>query len=332
MMALDQVQIRLIRILADGHFHSGAELGSCLGMSRPAISQRVKKMEKMGLTVHAVKGRGYRLVEPLSLLDSNVVREQMQSEALALMAGFRTCLITKSTNIDVMSLNGRSGYQVLASEHQTEGRGRRGRGWQQRFGSSVTFSVMKSYALSLSQVSQLSLWSAVAVAEYLSSAFDDDIWIKWPNDIYVRNKKLAGILLEAQTEPDGFVKLVIGIGINGSRILLNDQGIDQPWVSLSDLRPRPSGGELSRNEIMAGLLSQLLPALEIAAQPDSSGLQERWQKYDRLAGHKVRVTGFHGEQEGICKGISESGELLLDLNGELHKLNSGEVSVRLSDG
>ena len=221
---MDAIQLKLIECMADGHFHSGGELGLAVQLSRAAIGKRLARFSELGLRVDAVKGKGYKLYQPLDLLNRKKILQELSSDVLDVIP------ITESTNQDAMIAQVTNGYRVIVSDFQTAARGRRGKRWEQGFASSLTFSIARDFELELKQLSQLSLWTAMAVCATLRGLYRETVSVKWPNDIYVSNRKLAGILLEAKAEVGGSVRLVVGVGVNAQRSGLLATPIDQPWI------------------------------------------------------------------------------------------------------
>ena len=204
----------LLRLLADGEFHSGESLGETLGVSRAAIWNRVRTIERAGLSVIKVRGRGYRLAEPLDLVDAQAL-ERALSDA---PAGFSTEFLNEceSTNT-VLLARARSGAphaSVLFCEHQSAGRGRRGKDWQSGIGTGLTFSLLWRFQEGAGQLSGLSLAVGVAIARALGSVGFDQVQLKWPNDLLLGGHKLGGILIEVSGDYLGPSAAVIGVGLN----------------------------------------------------------------------------------------------------------------------
>lgn len=322
---MDAIQLKLIEILADGHFHSGDELGIAVNLSRAAVGKRITRLADLDLRVDAVKGKGYRLYQPIALLNRQRILQHLSPEALAQIDVLDVVPVTESTNQDAMVAKGTPGYRIIVSDFQTAARGRRGKRWEQGFGSSLTFSIARDFELELKQLSQLSLWTAMAVCATLRSLYQEAVWVKWPNDIYVENRKLAGILLEARAEVGGSVRLVVGVGINVARSGLLAKPIDQPWVSLSEMTPKV---DCDRNGLLGRVLTAILVNLNSGLPMQHAELKTQWQQFDLLKGRLVDVHSITGTVSGVCHGIDNEGNLLVLIDNEMRSLNAGEVSIR----
>ena len=315
---------QILNILADGQFHSGEELGSALGVSRAAVWKHLKKLDEQGIPYSSVKGKGYRLQDAIELLDRDRIR-----------AGIRQRLDILEVLLDVNSTNTylteRAGdhmgkrYAVLA-EKQVAGRGRRGRLWVSPFGKNIYLSLLVSFNGGLAATEGLSLVTAIAVERALVRLGISGIGLKWPNDVYADGKKLAGILLEGAGEVAGHCQVVIGIGLNLSLSEDDARDIQQPWAELRALKPG-----LSRNEVAAVVLDELLMAVDEFQKEGFAPLQQYWSERDIFNGREVRIIAGDHEKRGVVKGVSRKGELMLHSERGIETINAGEISVRSAD-
>lgn len=319
----------LLKVLADGKYHSGTELGRTFGISRAAIGKTINKIEQnYGLTVFAVKGKGYRLQQPLELLDENIIQLKLTQQTSKLLSHFEIFFDIDSTNryLNNKSIDGASsGYLVLA-EQQTKGIGRRGRNWVSPFGSNLALSLLWRFHIGAAQLGCLSLFIAVAIVRALQKAGIQDAGVKWPNDIYWENKKLAGILLEMRGELSGPSAVVIGVGLNISLppSCEDVKSIDQPWIDLETIM----GKKVNRNEFTAFVIDALFDVLnEIPDKQDI--LLEEWQQMDVLKNQNIEVVLADKTIYGTAIGINREGALRVLLReGKEIVCHSGDVSIR----
>ena len=324
-MAISQV---LIRLLADGKYHSGTELGRLFKISRAAISKNIHKIEQCyELTIFAVKGKGYRLKYPLDLLDENYIQQNLSPKTLKQLSQLEIFFDIDSTNhyLNSKSLSGApSGYLVVA-EQQTNGVGRRGKTWVSPFGCNLYLSLLWRFQYGPAQLGCLSLYVAVAVARALKKIGIDDAGVKWPNDIYWQNKKLAGILLEMRGEMSGPSAVVIGLGVNINMPAnsVKENNIDQPWVDLKTIL----GKKINRNVFTAYVIDALFEVLN--SVPDAHNkLLEEWQQMDILKGQNVDVVYADKTVSGKALGVNQDGVLRVQHDGQEMFCHSGEVSIR----
>jgi BirA family transcriptional regulator, biotin operon repressor / biotin---[acetyl-CoA-carboxylase] ligase len=322
-----QSQTELIRTLADGHFHSGETLGLLLGVSRAAVWKRLRQLKnEYGLEVDAVKGRGYRLREPLDLLNVSVVQGHLSQQGVTTPVPLRLHLAIPSTNSWLMqqATAGAVSGTVCLAEYQTAGKGRHGRQWVSPFGRNIYLSLLWRFDLTPTQLAGLSLASAIGVLRALRELNCVGAGLKWPNDILWEQRKLAGLLLEVSGEAGGPSQVVIGVGLN---TWLGDEGreIGQPWVDLSSI---PNMVRFSRNQLAAVLIRQLRKVAECYEQEGLAGFIDEWHRYDLLIGRQVEVRSANHYQRGEHLGIAPSGALRLSVDGVERQFHAGEVSLR----
>ncbi len=312
----------LLVILADGGFHSGEELGMRLGVTRAAVWKQLQKLETLNIPLSSVKGKGYRLSDEIELLDSSMILSNLSGRIDCL----DVLLTTESTNsylLNIASDHMGKRYAVFA-EKQENGRGRRGRTWVSPFGKNIYLSLLWSFSGGISSLEGLSLVVAIAVEKALTELGVENAKLKWPNDVYLDNKKLAGILLEVSGENNGYCQVVIGVGLN---IKLSDhdaESINQPWSQLSS---HLSG--VGRNEIAAKLLNHLMAAISIFEKTGFESYRDYWLTQDAFYNKEVDLILPQEVRSGIAKGVNNKGELLFQTEFGLESINAGELSLRL---
>lgn len=327
-MELKEIQRRLLERLADGAFHSGRELSEQLGLSRTAVWNHFKNLEKLGLDLCAVTGKGYRLSQPLELLDASKIHSNMGVFARSCLDSLKIHDIIDSTSRQLSAaanLDAVSGAVYLA-ECQTDGRGRLGRKWVSPYGRNICLSLLWHYEVGPAALSGLSLAVGMAVTRALQAEGIDEAGLKWPNDIFYDDRKLGGVLVEVMGDSLGPCKVVVGLGLNID--LPNEAAgeIDQPWIDLKEIVGQR---DFSRNRLTGLLLNELLSVLNDFDQTGLRGYLDEWSKWDCMAG-KPALLRVGGEVlHGTVRGINETGMLLFeDAKGESRAYASGEVSLR----
>lgn len=316
---------QILSILSDGEFHSGDELGEILGVSRTAVWKRLKKIEELGLSLHSIKGRGYRIEGGLDLLSAARVEAVLDSKVKNLISELELLPVVTSTNqlaLEKASVGG-CGY-VCSAEQQVSGRGRRGRTWISPYAANVYMSVVWGFATGASALGGLSLAVGVAVVDALAKAGVNNVQLKWPNDILINNQKLSGVLLEMVGDADGPCRVVVGVGVNVSMPKSAGNQIDQPWV---DLKSR-GAIDIKRSELLALLLNEVLPLLASYETVGFGHYRDRWQSLDAYRGREVFVRQGENIEYGVAAGVDESGALLVDSVSGRRLYHGGEVSLR----
>jgi len=320
-----QTRFKLLKILSDGSFHSGDALGIELGVGRSAIWQHVQTLRDYGLDIYAVTGRGYRLRTPLELLCESQIMDSLPGAARRLIADIDLHSTLDSTNSHLMRPEALvlPGGSVCLAEYQSAGRGRQGRRWVSSFGANLCFSLAWRFNCGPDALSGLSLAVAVAVAEGLSLLGLERPGLKWPNDLYIDGRKLAGILLEMSGEFSGASRVVIGVGVNVRASSQVDESIDQPWVALDELLAEP----VSRNHAAGVLIGSLAAAMLEFQKAGFAAFVARWQRMDVMAGKYVTLQQPQGVIEGRAQGVDATGALLIERDGQVSRYLSGDVSL-----
>lgn len=217
--------------------------------------------------------------------------------------------------------------QVCIAEMQSLGRGRLNRQWHSPFGQNIYLSLLYPFQKKISELSGLSLVVALALCHAIEIIIGqkEKMRIKWPNDIVVAVKKIAGILIETQTEPHGFCQSIIGIGINVNMQEADNDKITQAWSSLQKI----IGCYIDRNVICAELIRQLLLYLDRFSRSGLSSFIEEWQQRDVLYEQPVALISGNQNYSGIGHGIDAHGHLLLKMaDGSVQSFSSGDTTLK----
>jgi BirA family biotin operon repressor/biotin-[acetyl-CoA-carboxylase] ligase len=316
---------RALRLLADGRFHSGAQIARRLERSRATVSETLKDAGEMGVEVFSVPGRGYRLAAPIEFLDAHAIVSGLGPAAARVRLTLLDEVDSTSTHLAALALAGSSSGTCVAAEWQRAGRGRRGRNWQAGLGSSITFSLLWRFERGAGHLAGLSLAVAVATARALERAGVAGVGLKWPNDLVHDWKKLGGILVESTGDMLGPTSVIVGVGLNyrlGAPVLAR---IDQPATDLATACAAPP----SRNVLLAGLLAELTAALERFSRDGFAAFRDEWRARHAYAGRRVRVTGAgEPDREAEVLDVAEDGALVVAIAGRSERLTSAEISLR----
>lgn len=323
----------LLAALADGEIHSGEELATQLNVTRAAVWKKIQQLMAMGVAVEKIHAKGYRLNSRLDLLDAEVIASQFSGSLdLASIAIPFSVVSTNALAFDRLHENPvfRSAHVVMA-EHQTAGRGRRGKVWQSPVAGNLYLSVGWKYPLGIHVLSGMSVAIGVAIAEKLNALFaTNQFQLKWPNDIWWRDHKVAGILIEVQGDATSESACVIGIGVNvAPKAQWAEQVSGVRWQTLADIAAEIGVALPSRNVLAAELTKAII---SVCATFDSLGIdayRERFKCLDALFDREIVVDGANGLQLGIAKGIDSAGLLIVDIDGVKQSLNAADVSLRI---
>ncbi|MFT3790967.1 MAG: biotin--[acetyl-CoA-carboxylase] ligase [Rudaea sp.] len=316
----------LLAALSADRTLSGAELARRLGVTRAAVWKQMEQLRELGAPIEAAAGRGYRLAWPLELLDTGRIRDGLGA---ATRKRLQTLAVhwqidSTSTELQRRAAAGSDMIEVCLAETQTAGRGRRGRAWQSPLGGNLYFSLLRHFEAGMAALSGLSLVAGIAVVDALADCGVAGVGLKWPNDVLVDGRKLAGILVELGGEFLGPCHAVIGIGIN---LRLPPQArarIDQPAIDVAAL-----GGEMpSRNRLAACLIERLVAALDRFEMQGFAASVEAYARHDLLRDRPVRVLATGSAHDGVAAGVDARGALIVRHGKTVTHYDSAEVSVR----
>lgn len=310
-------QHRLLALLADGDWHRGEDLARGFGISRAAIAGRIGKLAERGVEIEREPGHGYRLSSPLEPLDADAIR---------LAAGDTVCRIDvagwiDSTNTRLLAADPQRDPQALLAEGQSAGRGRRARQWQSPPGQNVYLSIARGFEAWPEPVGCLPLAVGVVVWRLLQRLGVDGARIKWPNDLWVDGRKLAGILIEHRGEVGGRCRVVVGLGINTGPV---GEAAHQA-VGLGELLGPACPG---RNELAGALVRDIDAGLCLFAAGGFAPFAADFERADLLRDRPVRVQTGSRWQDGTAAGIRHDGALQLRTAAGLSPVHAGDVSVR----
>ena len=321
----------LLRALAPGGPVSGAALGRELGISRTAVWKAVRRLVELGLEIEALPGRGYRLAQPISLLDAAAVRAALPADVAKRVAVVEVLADTDSTNARVLAAERPVGELVVClAEYQSAGRGRRGRRWLSPPGAGICLSVGGRLPAAPSDYAALPTAVGVASATALEGLGVPGIALKWPNDLLLHGGKLGGILIELRGESQGPATIAVGLGLNvrlgpAARAAIAMAGGLPP----ADLASAAGAAMLERNIVAGALIAAIAGCLRRAPAGLSDAVLSGWRQRDYLWGRQVRIEDAGAGRTGIARGLDPSGALLLeDAGGSRHRVTAGEVTLR----
>ncbi|HUX31042.1 MAG TPA: biotin--[acetyl-CoA-carboxylase] ligase [Thiobacillus sp.] len=316
----------LLRRMSDGRFHSGQALAHEFNLSRSSIFNVLAQAESMGLTIHAVRGRGYRMPEPVEWLDGVTVADHLGTVAEAYTIHVLDSVDSTNTALMAAALNGAADGTLICTEYQQSGKGRRGRPWHSVLGGSLTFSVLWRFENGLQSLSGLSLAVGLAIARAVNRHSRHPVRLKWPNDVLVDYRKLAGILVEVQGDMHGTAFAVVGVGLNVRLSGAQRDAVDQAVVDLAEM-----GVAVGRNRLLADCLLELHAVLTLFRQHGFASLREDWLMLDAYAGRAVALALPDARSvRGVASGVDETGAFLLrDAQATMRSYSGGEISLRL---
>ena len=316
----------VVRALADGRPRERGDVARECGIGEPDLEETLNRLSRLGIGL-VVEPEAIALPRSVELLDAaRIARSEprLRSEA----AHVRFAVDSTNTFLAERMRAGAAAPELCTAEIQAAGRGRQGRRWVSGLGQSLVLSVSWRFSTGSDELSGLSLAVGVALVEALAAGGFERVMLKWPNDLVIEDRKLAGILVEASHSSSGSAACVVGVGFNLHLVPSDSDRIDQPWTDFA----REFGRVPARNALASQAAGAILDACETYRDRGLHPFAPRWRERDALRGRPVRVLSRGASIEGTACGIDSDGALLVEHVDGIVRCRSGEVRVRAKGG
>jgi BirA family biotin operon repressor/biotin-[acetyl-CoA-carboxylase] ligase len=305
---------------------SGAELARQLGISRAAVWAHIEDLRALGYDIDAGPHVGYRLMNvPDALHADDLYARLLRTRVIG--REIQVFEETTSTN-DVMGRLAKAGVKegaVIFAESQTKGRGRLGRQWISPERKGLWFSVLLRPDIAPQAATQLTIAAATALARAITLQTSIVPEIKWPNDILIRGKKVAGILTEMTAEVDHLQEVILGIGIN---VNLETRDIPPALRKLATSLRIESGQFVDRANLAVTVLRELDRDYEHVKRGEFEAVAEQWQAHCSTIGSQVSIRVGERVVRGRAESLDADGALLLrSQHGHLERITGGDVTM-----
>ncbi|SHK95593.1 BirA family transcriptional regulator, biotin operon repressor / biotin-[acetyl-CoA-carboxylase] ligase [Desulforamulus aeronauticus DSM 10349] len=311
---------------AEQEYVSGEYICQQLQVSRTAVWKIIEILRKDGYEIEARSRTGYRLVSTPDVLDPAVWLTDLRVSCIGRNSSYHKVLGSTNEKAKELARQRVPEGTVIITEEQTQGKGRLGRAWQCPPKAGLCFSVILYPTVNPMEVAQCTMLAAVAVVRALHNTLGIQAQVKWPNDVYINDCKVCGILAEMTAEADRVKYLVLGIGININQSQADFAAAISTATSLSIQR----GHQVSRVQVLKAVLEELDALYLQWQQQGFAPLKDMWRQTALWFGEPVLVSGLQRTWEGILEDIDDSGALILRLpEGGRKTFYSGEVSLRL---
>lgn len=318
---------KLLKVFEEhpGEFVSGEKISQQLGCSRTAIWKHIDELRKSGYKLESAPRKGYRMVSKADGIQPHEVKSKLKTERIGREQTYFDVVESTQIVAHKRAQEGvKEGHVVIANE-QTAGKGRLGRKWHSRSGTSVSMSIILRPNLPPQQTPQLTLLTAVAVVRAIKQQTGISCEIKWPNDILINGKKLVGILTEMQADPDVVQSVIIGIGLNVNQ-QASDMAPDVREIATSIAIEK--GERLERATIVAAILNEFEALYDLYLEEGFSKIRPLWEAHSISVGTYLYARTMQAVLYGYAKGITDEGVLLLvDEKGKTHHIYSADIEL-----
>jgi BirA family biotin operon repressor/biotin-[acetyl-CoA-carboxylase] ligase len=312
--------LKVVDILNDCKIHTGTHIAATLGISRTAVWKVIQRLKKYNIDVNSYH-QGYKIDFPLLLLDKKKIEVLVNDPRVKV----EIVESLPSTNDYLKVKTPFENLHFCFAEHQSKGRGRLGRSWGSPFGRNIYCSFSYSFNKDISELSGLSLAVGILVVRALESLFPAlRPLLKWPNDIYLNNRKIGGILIDIVGEAHGNSKAVIGIGINVNMKDFDLNEVHQPWSSLE----HTLNTKTDRNVVIAQIIQSILQGLDVFLKKGMEPILSAWSHYDFLEGKRISLNTSGKITTGTSRGITKQGYLVLECSsGNIKTFSCGDTTL-----
>lgn len=307
-------------------FLSGTEISETLNISRQAISKHIKQLKENGYNIESIPRRGHRLKSSeADIYNREEILSENRTDTLGKTLIFLETVGSTNDYAKTIALGGCSDKTVIISDEQTLGKGRLGRSWSSEKGAGIWMSIILKPDIEPAEAPKITQIAAAAMTMAIENVTQEEIKIKWPNDLLLNKKKVCGILTEMSAELGSINYVIVGIGVNVNQTSF-DEEIKDKATSIKQI----TGKETSRKDIVISFLENFEKLYDDFL--DKSSLEktiEICKSHSILIGEEVKVITKASTRQVKVMDINDEGQLVIkNENGELENIFYGEVSVR----
>jgi len=310
-----------------GHYLSGQELSRHLGISRAAVWKHITALRRMGYAIEALPARGYRFSSSTCPYNALEIASGLTTKVIGRPIHFHEEVASTNEIAFTMAKESAPEGTAVVANRQSAGKGRLGRQWESPPDGGIYTSIILRPAISPREAPKLSLLAAVAVAEAVGGFLSHPPTVKWPNDLLIQGKKVAGVLAEMNAEMDRINFIVIGVGVNVN--VKSGGEVFSPEVqAIATSLSAVEGVEISRVALLQALFGKVEEWYNRFLRDGFMPVREAWNRYSGMAGRRVTVRQIGAAFDGTVLGIDEDGALLVkEERGIVTRVTDGDVVV-----
>lgn len=317
---------KVLKILLSNDIHvSGQYISEYLGVSRTAVWKAISVLKKDGYNIESVNNKGYLLISKNDILNQVEIEQSISVYQNPNLPKIIYLDEVDSTNNYARSLSDSLNSDFLVvSDMQTLGKGRLGRVWDSPAGTGIFMSLCIKPDIAIEKASMITLVMAISLCDAIDELYSENSNIKWPNDIVMNSKKISGILTEMSSDIDGIKYIISGVGIN-----VNNRKFADNIKEMASSLFLETGILMDRSTLIASIIHHFYNNFNIFLKTeDMTGLKEKYERHLANIGKEVKILDPKGEYNALALGIDETGALLVNTDGKIKRIISGEVSVR----
>jgi BirA family biotin operon repressor/biotin-[acetyl-CoA-carboxylase] ligase len=322
---MDEEILQLLRD-APSTFLSGEEISRRLKVSRTTVWKRMKQLRAVGYEIEASTRSGYRLIQSPDLLTPFEIKPILKTKWMGRTIHHFQTIDSTNSKAYQLALNGAGEGEVVISESQEKGRGRLGRQWFSPPFLNLYLSVILRPKIPPHQAPLITLMAAVATADAIRKYSGLLPLIKWPNDILLRDRKVAGLLNEIHSEMDRIHFVILGIGVN---LNMDEKMFSKEIRAVATSIKIEMGQTVSRKAFLQSLLLELERWYSIFLEEGSAVVLKAWRDWACIKGREVKVTSFGKTFVGIAIDVDSDGALILETgDGKQERVMAGDIEYK----
>jgi len=322
---MDEEILRLLK-KHPSTFISGEELSRRLNVSRTAVWKRIRHLRSLGYKIEASTRSGYRLIQSPDILAPSELKPLLRVKWLGKTIHYFHALDSTNSKAYELASRGAEEGEIVIAESQAKGKGRLGRNWFSPPYLNLYLSVILRPKISPHQAPFITLMAAVATAEAIEKTSGLQSSIKWPNDILLSGRKIAGLLNEIKSETDRIHFIILGIGVN---LNVDEKMFPKEIRSIATSMKREMGQAVSRKDFLALLLKELEKWYTVFLKEGGTVILNSWRERAQIKGRQIKMTSFGETIAGRAIDVDSDGALIIETkHGERKRVVAGDVEYR----
>ena len=322
--------VGLVKVLSffqthDSEYLSGQDLSDVLKISRVAVWKHIKKIQTLGYKIESKQKLGYRLIDNTEKLLPWEITRDLKTQLIGKRVYYFEEIDSTQNFAQNIAADKKENGIIIIAEKQTSGRGRLDRKWTSPKGG-IWFSLIIHPKFDVSSSTLIPILSAVALSKSIKSVLDIETEVKWPNDITMNGKKVAGVLVDASCQTNSIDYLILGIGINfdiDAKKLEKKLSKTPNFYGINSLRKKED--KTPPKTLLKEFLLQFEKNLFQLDKGEKSKIIKEWTKRAAGIGKKITINTSNGKISGISQGIDNDGALKIKTRNEIKKIYVGDV-------
>ncbi|MGO1923355.1 MAG: biotin--[acetyl-CoA-carboxylase] ligase [Jeotgalicoccus sp.] len=319
---MSKTKTEILSLLMEGNYLSGARLAEQLGVSRTAVWKNIQQLKEDGYNITAVTNKGYKLIEPSSRINESLLAGTVEKSGLLDQLIYKKT-IDSTQNHAFRILDQYDGNIVIVSGQQTDGRGRFKREWLSPDETGLYMSLVLRPNISNQNMIVFNLFISLAINEAIQESTGLKSGIKWPNDIFINEKKVCGFLTEVISADNIVETIVCGIGIN-----INPSAVTETLGTATTITGELKDTEFDVNHFTDVLFKKIEYYYDKFLTESFSSIKDQWLKQAIIFNRELTITTVKEKLRGKALDITDEGYLvILDGDHNIHKVISADIEI-----